>query len=101
MMARAAKYALLIVAVLATIAPVYWMITISLKAEVDQFSSPPKWFAFAPTLAHYYDALFVRSFGQYLITSAVAAVASTVCAMTAGTLAAYALAQAQVARQAR
>jgi multiple sugar transport system permease protein len=93
MTARAAKYALLILAVLVTVAPVYWMITISLKAEVDQFSSPPKWFAFAPTLAHYHDALFVRSFGRYLMTSAVAAVASTVCAMVAGTLAGYALAR--------
>ena len=25
-------------------APIYWMLTISLKTEVDQFASPPPWF---------------------------------------------------------
>jgi len=40
--ARWAKYALLVVAVLAAITPVYWMITISLKTEVDQFAVPPR-----------------------------------------------------------
>jgi multiple sugar transport system permease protein len=78
-------------ALLAALAPVYWMITISLKTEVDQFAFPPKWFVFTPTLEHYYDAFVTRSFGQYLLTSAIVAVASTACALVIGTLAAYAL----------
>ncbi|HEX8087705.1 MAG TPA: carbohydrate ABC transporter permease, partial [Blastocatellia bacterium] len=85
------KYALLVPAVLAAVAPVYWMVTVSLKNEVDQFATPPPWLDFSPTLAHYRDAFFARSFGQYLITSATVAVASTVCAMVIGTLAAYGL----------
>ena len=80
-----------VVALVVALAPVYWMITISLKTEVDQFASPPKWFAFTPTLQHYYDAFVTRSFGQYLLTSAIVAVVSTVCALTIGTAAAYAL----------
>jgi multiple sugar transport system permease protein len=75
------------------IAPVYWMVTISLKSEVDQFASPPRWFRFAPTLAHYYDAFLTRSFGQYLITSVMVAGLSTLFAVTLGTLAAYGLAR--------
>ena len=90
---RAAKYLLLLVAIVTTLAPVYWMLTISLKREVDQFRPWPVWFNFSPTLDHYYDAFFVRSFGQYIITSAVAAVISTACAMLLGTLAAYGLAR--------
>jgi multiple sugar transport system permease protein len=88
---RSAKYALPIAAVIAAVVPVYWMLTISLKTEVDQFASPPKWFTFTPTLAHYYDAFSTRSFGQYLITSAIVATLSTACAMVLGTLAAYGL----------
>ncbi len=92
-MKQAGKYVLLTIAFIVAVAPVYWMLTISLKTEVDQFASPPSWFWFSPTLAHYYDAFVSRSFGQYLITSAVVAVASTTTAMVIGTLAAYSLAR--------
>ena len=89
--ARAVRYALVMVALVAALAPVYWMLTISLKTEVDQFAVPPRWLIFRPTLAHYRDAFFARSFGQYLATSAIVSVLSTLCAMLTGTLSAYAL----------
>ena len=92
-MQRTVKYILLTGALVATIAPVYWLLTISLKTEVDQFASPPAWFWFSPTLDHYYDAFVTRSFGQYLITSAIVAVSSTIIALIIGTLAAYSLAR--------
>jgi multiple sugar transport system permease protein len=87
------KYGLVCLAVFSALLPVYWMMTISLKSEVDQFSVPPKWLFFNPTLAHYRDAFVERSFGQYLTTSAIVAVVSTICAIVLGTLAAYALAR--------
>ena len=90
---RFLKYLTIILALLLTLAPVYWMITISFKREVDQFALPPKWFVFTPTLEHYADAFINRSFGQYLFNSLFIAVASTVCALVIGTLAAYALAR--------
>jgi multiple sugar transport system permease protein len=90
---RWSKYFVLTVAQVIAIAPVYWMLTISLKSEVDQFAVPPQWIGFAPTLAHYYDAFFTRSFGRYLITSLTVASLSTICAVTLGTLAAYGLAR--------
>lgn len=90
-LARSARYALLIAAVVAAVVPVYWMLTISLKNEVDQFASPPKWFTFTPTLAHYRDAFSTRSFGKYLITSAIVATFSTMFAMALGTMTAYGL----------
>jgi multiple sugar transport system permease protein len=86
-------YALAASAVAAALLPVYWMVTISLKSEVDQFSVPPKWLGFWPTLAHYRDAFVERSFGQYLLTSALVAALSTACALLLGTLAAYGLAR--------
>lgn len=87
------KYVLVGLATLSALAPVYWMLTISLKREVDQFAVPPLWFSFTPTLEHYRDAFLNRAFGQYLITSVIVAVGSTLCALLIGTLAAYALAR--------
>ena len=92
-MKRFPKYLLLVIAVIAALAPVYWMLTISLKTDVDQFAVPPHWFQFTPTFEHYYDAFVARSFGQYLLTSAIVSVASTICALVIGTLAAYSLAR--------
>jgi multiple sugar transport system permease protein len=92
-MKRFLKYLALLLVLIASLAPVYWMITISLKHEIDQFAVPPKWFVFTPTLKHYADAFINRSFGQYLMTSAIVAVVSTICALVLGTLAAYSLAR--------
>ncbi len=93
---QASKYILLTLASLAALIPVYWMLTISLKTDADQLASPPKWFAFAPTLEHYRDAFLTRSFGSYLITSTIVATLSTLCAVVIGTLAAYALTRFQM-----
>ncbi|MFL6277056.1 MAG: carbohydrate ABC transporter permease [Blastocatellia bacterium] len=90
---RVMIYAALIGAVAVALVPVYWMLTISLKSEVDQFASPPRWLSFSPTLAHYADAFVSRSFGQYLATSATVAVLSTLASVILGTFAAYALAR--------
>jgi multiple sugar transport system permease protein len=97
-MKRPAKYVIIALALLATLAPVYWMATISLKREVDQFAVPPKWFSFSPTLEHYTDAFVTRAFGQYLFNSLFVAVASTLCALVIGTFAAYALARIRLPR---
>jgi multiple sugar transport system permease protein len=91
--AKFLKYVSLMFAVLAALTPIYWLITISFKREVDQFAAPPKWFRFSPTIEHYADAFVARSFGQYLLNSLLVAFASTLCALVIGTLAAYALAR--------
>ena len=98
-MKRLLKYSTLAIALVAALAPVYWMITISLKQEIDQFAFPPRWFSFTPTLAHYTDAFVSRSFGQYLLNSLIVAAGSTAGALLLGTLAAYSLARFRLARQ--
>jgi multiple sugar transport system permease protein len=90
------RYVVLVPAIVFALAPVYWMLTISLKTEVDQFASPPLWFVFTPTIENYYDAFVTRAFGEYLLTSAIVAVTSTACALVIGTMAAYALARFQL-----
>ncbi len=71
----------------------YWLVTLSLKREVDQFAIPPIWIRFHPTLAHYYDIFWVRPFGLYFLNSVIAASVSTLLALAIGTLAAYSLAR--------
>lgn len=88
---RSAKYAMLVLVVLAAFIPVYWVLTISLKTEVDQLAVPPIWFGFRPILRHYYEAFVARPFGHYLLTTTVVATASTASALGLGTLAAYSL----------
>jgi multiple sugar transport system permease protein len=96
---RLIKYVLCLAAATWALVPVYWMLTVSLKTEIDQFSVPPRWLLFQPTLAHYRDAFLSRSFGQYLLTSAVVSVLSTIFAMVLGTLAAYALSHFRLPRR--
>jgi multiple sugar transport system permease protein len=80
-------------ALLITLIPVYWLGTLSLKQEVDQFAVPPIWVRFTPTLAHYRDIFLERSFATYLLNSTVAAGVSTALALAIGTAAAYSLAR--------
>ena len=92
------KCILIALALIATLAPIYWLITISFKREVDQFAVPPKWFSFSPTLEHYIDAFVTRSFGAYLMNSFIVASCSTLCALVLGTLAGYSLARFRLPR---
>ena len=85
--------ALLSAAVLVTLFPVYWLATLSLKREVDQFAVPPLWLRFTPTLAHYHEIFWLRPFGGYLLNSVAAAGFSTLLALIVGTAAAYSLAR--------
>src|SRR5262249_22792495 len=84
------RYGLALLALLAALAPIYWLVTISLKKEIDQFAWPPLWWNFTPIFQHYRDAFLVRSFGRYLLNSSLVAAASTVLALALGTPAAYA-----------
>ena len=88
-----AKYTAAFFALAAALAPIYWLITISLKREIDQFASPPLWFSFTPTLRHY-TAIFAHdSFGRYFFNSIIVSTCSTLIALILGLPAAYGLAR--------
>jgi multiple sugar transport system permease protein len=90
---RGVAYATIVVALVVTLFPVYWIAANSFKLDIDIFAVPPEWFPFNPTLKHY-DAAFVqRPFLQYAFNSFVIAVASTLVSLVFGTLAGYALAR--------
>ena len=98
-MKRAGQYVLALLALAASLAPIYWLVTIALKREIDQFAVPPLWFSFTPTFEHFRDAFLVRGFGRHLWNSTIVASVSTLCALVIGTPAAYALARLRGADQ--
>jgi multiple sugar transport system permease protein len=86
-----AKYTAAFLALAAALAPIYWLITISLKREIDQFASPPMWFGFTPTF-HHYQAIFGHdAFGRYFLNSLIVSTCSTLIALILGLPAAYGL----------
>ena len=90
-MKRVLAYAAALLALAAALAPIYWLVTISLKREIDQFAWPPLWFTFTPTWRHYADAFGHGSFNRYFFNSVLAATSSTLLALGLGVPAAYGL----------
>ncbi|MER3482118.1 MAG: ABC transporter permease [Meiothermus sp.] len=82
----------LVIIIVATVFPFFWMVASSLKTRADILAFPPVW-TFAPTLEHYREALFRVDVAKSLVNSLVVAVASTGLALLVGTPAAYALAR--------
>ncbi|HLH40729.1 MAG TPA: carbohydrate ABC transporter permease [Bryobacteraceae bacterium] len=92
-------YLAAVAAVFIALAPVYWLLTISLKREVDQFAYPPQWIGFTATLEHYRDAFAGGSFAAYFENSVLLAAISTIAALAIGVPAAYGLARFEWPRQ--
>jgi multiple sugar transport system permease protein len=90
---RVAAIVTIVVALVVTLFPVYWIAANSFKFDIDIFSIPPMWFPSSPTLKHYYSAFVERPFLQYALNSFIIAVATTIIALVLGTMAGYALAR--------
>ncbi len=75
--------------------PIYWLLSTSLKTQVDAFSMPPKWL-FIPTLENYYHVLLNTDFPAQARNSLVAALSNVALSMVIGTLAAYAISRFKV-----
>jgi multiple sugar transport system permease protein len=85
------RYLLAALALLFALTPVYWLISISLKREVDQFAVPPVWLGFEPTLQHFRETFLVKPFGEYFLNSVLVAGVSTALSLFIGIPAAYGL----------
>ncbi|NPV53888.1 MAG: carbohydrate ABC transporter permease [Firmicutes bacterium] len=85
----ALTYVVVILSLVFFLFPVYWVLSTSLKTEVQAFSMPPVWW-FKPTLENYRAVVtgsYLRSFLNSLIVSA----GSIAISLLIGTPAAYAL----------
>ena len=85
-----AEVILLLLIIIFCIFPFYWMVTTSLKTQLEALTSPPTWI-FEPTLANYTTVLFKDKMGLSLINSLIIAISTTALALILGTPAAYGL----------
>ena len=88
-------YSLLGLLTLIFIAPLVYMASTSFKTPEDAISTVPQWFPAHPTLQAYQRVLNDPStpVGRWFLNSAIAATANSVLAVSAATLAGYALAR--------
>lgn len=86
-------YALLTVASVVSLLPVYWVVNTSLKPERSILSSPPEWIPSPLTFEHYVDALGASSLPRNFLNSIIVAVFTIVVVLVVGTHAGYAAAR--------
>jgi len=84
---------LIILALVITLVPVYWMIATSLKTQVEVFASPPTIWPENPTVQNYVRVFARRHLGRYLFNSVIVVGTSVILSLTIGSLAAYSLAR--------
>jgi multiple sugar transport system permease protein len=85
---QALVYALVILAVFLSLAPLIYLALTSFKEPELAFAIPPVW-KFTPTLINYEEVLFSTDFTKYFMNSVVTALSTTAIALILGTLAAY------------
>jgi multiple sugar transport system permease protein len=92
MIGNGIAYLACVIVALVFLAPILWVINLSLKTRVDIFAWPPTVLFFNPTLANY-RAVFEPSghFVGVLVNSVFVALLSTAVAVTAGACAAFAM----------
>ncbi|MFV0439292.1 MAG: carbohydrate ABC transporter permease [Desulfopila sp.] len=86
-------YFCLILLSLICLAPIWVMISTSLKSQVMIFEGKPIWFLFFPTLDNYQHILTRGKFDLYLMNSLIVGTVSTFLTLFFGGLCAYALAR--------
>ena len=89
----AAYYALVCAAMLPTVFVFYWMVTLSLKTQVDAAGYPPHFFRFAVTFDNYAEVFRRNPFLQYVWNSTVVAAGSTLSGLAVGLPAAFSIAR--------
>ena len=88
-LATAATWTGMLLLLLVTVFPFYWMLNTSLKPQSEVFLSPPTFVSWSWTLAAYARVLATRAVGRFFWNSTVVSVGSTLLAMLLSALAAY------------
>jgi len=91
---RTGGYYLLVgVAMLPTVFVFYWMVTLSLKTQVDAAGYPPHFFRFAVTFKNYAEVFHKNPFLLYIWNSSVVAAGTTILGLAVGLPAAFSIAR--------
>jgi multiple sugar transport system permease protein len=86
-------YALVAIFMFPTVFVFYWMITLSLKPQIEAAAYPPIFFRFSVTFKGYMEVFAKHPFLLYTWNSLVVAVGSTLLGLVVGLPAAYSIAQ--------
>jgi multiple sugar transport system permease protein len=86
-------YALVIAVMLPMVFVFYWMVTLSLKTQVEAAGYPPHFFRFAVTFKNYAEVFARNPFLLYIWNSLVVAAGSTLVGLVVGLPAAYSIAR--------
>jgi len=89
MLKKISIYIPLTIVLFITLFPIIWLSLMSLKTRVDIFTLPPPLF-FKITLDNYISAFIEKGYFKYLINSLIVALSTTVLAIAAGSITAYA-----------
>jgi multiple sugar transport system permease protein len=84
---------LIVLALIVTLLPVYWMVNTSLKTQVEVFTSPPTLWPQNVTLQNYVGLFTRRHLGKYLLNSVTIVGSAVFLSLAIGSLAAYSLAR--------
>ena len=85
-----AAYVLSFLALIATLFPIFWIFTISIKTQRDAFAMPPVWF-FKPVWSNYTRIWQTAGFAKAFQNSVVVTIIGVLLALVVGIPAAYAL----------
>jgi len=88
---RTVLYLLAFGTVLVALFPIWWLVNTSLKTPLEFLGGGMTLFPRQPTLAHYREVVFERSFLRFFGNTAIVATAATTISVLAGSLAAYSL----------
>ncbi|HSD50495.1 MAG TPA: carbohydrate ABC transporter permease, partial [Candidatus Methylomirabilis sp.] len=86
-------YVLVVIVMLPTVFVFYWMITLSLKPQVEAASYPPSFFRFSITFKGYIEVFARYPFLLYIWNSFVVAAGCTLLGLSVGLPAAYSIAR--------
>lgn len=89
--ARVLQYAALVLVVLGSMVPLYWILVNAIRPDREIASYPPTFLPRSFTLQHFTDLFEVYGFQQYLVNSMVVSTTATAAALVLGVMAAYAM----------
>jgi multiple sugar transport system permease protein len=87
-MAATAGIGFLLLYLVVSLFPIFWIVISSVKRSVDTLAMPPVWW-FQPTLNAYLQVFVFENYGRYFFNTTVIALATTVISLAVGSMAAY------------
>lgn len=90
---RILTYIILVLVAMMMLFPFLWLISSSLKSQLEIFNYPPNWIPNPPQFQNYVDAMTFRPFGLYLRNSLAIATLNVIAVVTTSSLCAYGFAR--------